>query len=351
MANPTNAFPITELDYHLPEDLIAQQPLAKRDESRLLIVDRQAGAFRDERFPAIEHELRRGDLLILNNTKVVPAKINVRRATGGRLSGLFIAESTPGVWQLMLTGSGRLKVGEELSLADNGDDRVRLTKYAGDGHWTATLLSDDDTPTVLNRVGLTPLPPYIRRKDVAPDADAADRERYQTVYADKPGAVAAPTAGLHFTRALLDALDQNGVMRAFVTLHVGVGTFAPIKVDDLADHDMHQEWFEMPADTIAQIEATRARGGRVVAVGTTSVRVLETWGGGHDTTGMTDLFITPPYDYKIVDALITNFHLPRSTLLALVMAFAGVELTRRAYAHAVAERYRFFSYGDAMFLA
>ncbi len=357
MPDQPEIFSIDTLDYDLPEELIAQHPLPDRDQSKLLVVDRATQSIRDEHFPAILNELKPGDLLVLNDTKVVPAKINARRATGGRVSGLFVAETESGVWQLLLTGSKRLKTGEILSLGDGIDDvgtsrdAIRLSSYDGKGRWTANLSSDDDTPTVLNRVGKTPLPPYIHRKDRTDNTESEDRQRYQTVFADKPGAVAAPTAGLHFTTDLLDQLAERGVGRAFVTLHVGIGTFAPIKAERLSDHKMHFEWFHIPDETATRIAETRQNGGRVVAVGTTSVRTLETWGKTGDTTGTTDLFITPPYRFNVVDALITNFHLPRSTLLALVMAFAGIDLTRRVYDHAVAEKYRFFSYGDAMFLA
>lgn len=350
MSEVTDEFSISELDYDLPEELIAQHPLAQRDQSRLLVVDRSEQSIRDQKFPAILNELQPGDLLILNDTKVVPAKINARRATGGRVSGLFVAESVPKRWQLLLTGSGRLKVGETLTLDDHADDAILLENYDGDGHWTAKLLSEDDTPTVLNRVGQTPLPPYIRRKDQPDEIENEDRSRYQTVFADTPGAVAAPTAGLHFTNELLSDLTSRGVGRAFVTLHVGIGTFAPIKTDRLSDHEMHHEWYRIPDDTVGKIEETKRNGGRIVAVGTTSVRTLESWATTGNTTDSTNLFITPPYEFKVVDALVTNFHLPRSTLLALVMAFAGIDLTRRAYQHAVAGKYRFFSYGDAMLL-
>lgn len=345
----------SDLDYRLPAELIAQRPLSGRDRSRLLVIDRAAGTLRDRGFRDLPLLLREGDLLVLNDTKVVPAKITARRAGGGKIDGLFLRELGEGRWEVLLSRTRRLRPGERLQLhpADCGDI-LELIGHEGAGRWTVRLVSNDATGEVLGRVGRTPLPPYIHRPDQDDGAEAIDRGRYQTIFADRPGAVAAPTAALHFTEGTLEALDSRGVQRVCVTLHIGPGTFAPVTVQSLDDHAMHEEWFDMPHDAASRIEACRAAGsGRVVAVGTTSVRVLETCaseGGIRAGSGWTNLFIRPPYTFRAVDALLTNFHLPRSTLLALVMTFAGRGLVREAYAHAIENGYRFYSYGDAMLI-
>ncbi len=349
---------IDDLDYRLPEELIAQQPAPERDASRLLVVDRATGVLRDTTFGALPELLSAGDLLVLNDTKVVPAKLRTRRATGGGIDALFVRDLGDGEWEVLLRGRGRLKVGERLALEpDDRGDALELAASEGMGRWRVRLVSDDDTQTVLSRVGQTPLPPYIRRAPSGVPAGARDRpedaERYQTVFARRPGAVAAPTASLHFTPGVLAGMNRSDVERAFVTLHVGPGTFSPIAVASLDEHRMHAEWYDLPAGTVERIAACRARGGRVVAAGTTTVRVLEQCCDARRVVadaGWTDIFIRPPYTFGAVDVLLTNFHLPRSTLLALVMAFAGVDLTRAAYAHAIADRYRFYSYGDAMLI-
>lgn len=344
----------SELDYELPESLIAQRPPDRRDDSRLLVIDRVGGTLRDSVFRSLPSLLAEGDLVILNNTRVLPARIEMKRATGGRIDGLFLAESGDHQWEVLLTGTARLREGERISLQppDVGAT-LELIRHEGGGRWVARLLADTDGMSVLEAVGRAPLPPYVHRargEDVYADSD---RRRYQTVYAERPGAVAAPTAGLHFTEAVFAALRDRGIERAFVTLHVGLGTFAPVKTERLDDHPMHAEWYELSEATAAKIADCRASGGRVVAVGTTSVRVLEscaTADGVRAGSGSTNIFIRPPYTCRAVDALLTNFHLPRSTLLALVMAFAGRELTRFAYRHAVENAYRFYSYGDAMLI-
>ncbi len=341
----------TDLDYRLPDELIGQQPLAQRDQSRLLIVDRQTGTLRDATFCELPEWLSPDDLLVLNDTKVVPAKFVARRATGGRIGGLFVDDRGANVWHVMLRGAGRLQPGERLSLepADSGAALI-LAVNEGQGHWSVGLESVDSTEQVLERVGSTPLPPYIQRHG---DSKGADRDRYQTVFATQPGAVAAPTAALHFTDRVFQRLDERGVRRALVTLHVGPGTFVPVATESLGEHKMHAERYNLPQSTVDSVAACRARGGSVVAAGTTTVRVLEACAGANGLesgNGWTEIFITPPYAFSTVDRLLTNFHLPRSTLLALVMAFAGVELTRAAYAHAVRRRYRFYSYGDAMLI-
>jgi len=357
-------FPITQLDYELPRELIAQHPTERRDEARMLIVTRDCGVLLDSAVLNLRECLQPGDLLVLNDTKVLPARFAAQRTTGGRVSGLFIAEESPGHWRVMLEGSRRFRVGESLiapALDDSAHVIITLTAYDGGGSWTIAI---DPTPLglpanagandILQQIGVAPLPPYIQRKRSSRTHNVEDRERYQTVYAKHSGAVAAPTAGLHLTTELLEALDRRGVGIAYVTLHVGLGTFKPIEVADLSQHVMHVERFHVPEETTSAIRECRGRHGRVVAVGTTSVRVLETAAVGDRLvkagSGETSIFIYPPYDFQVVDAIMTNFHLPRSTLLALVMAFAGVEQTRRAYEHAIADRYRFYSYGDAMLI-
>jgi S-adenosylmethionine:tRNA ribosyltransferase-isomerase len=332
-------------DYHydLPPELIAQEPARERGASRLLALDGATGSLRDLHFPDLVDLLEPGDLLVRNDTRVLPARIHGRKSTGGRVE-ILVERIT----------------GERTFVA-----HLRSSKGARPGHRidlplgaVATVLEprDDLVGIELDRPvgayfdahGEMPLPPYIRRA-----ADESDRERYQTVYAKEPGAVAAPTAGLHFDAALFERLEARGVGIANVTLHVGAGTFQPVREDDLTRHRMHSEWLRVPPETVAAIEATRARGGRVVAIGTTVVRSLETAAQGGTLApyaGDTQLFVYPGFRWRVVDALVTNFHLPESTLLMLVSAFAGREHVLAAYAHAVRERYRFFSYGDAMFV-
>ncbi len=356
-------FAFDDLRYALPTELIAQQPLAQRDGSRLLVVDRSAGTLTDAQITDLPQLLRSDDLLVLNDTKVLSAKFFARRTSGGGIRGLFEREVTPGEWVVMLAPSKRLRVGELLRLVRAGEDGVagaepglELQADLGGGRWQVVYQGEGNAAEVLERFGMMPLPPYIRRGAGSVAEDMVDRERYQTVYARRSGAVAAPTAGLHLTGALLDRIEGVGVETAYVTLHVGAGTFAPIRAGDLSRHEMHAEWYELREETAAAVRRCRDRGGRVMAVGTTSVRVLETSadasrpGSVRSGCGETDIFILPPYRFQVVDALLTNFHLPESTLLALVMAMAGVEPVRRAYRHAIADRYRFFSYGDAMLI-
>jgi S-adenosylmethionine:tRNA ribosyltransferase-isomerase len=295
----------------------------------------------------------------MNDTRVIPARLLMRRATGGKVEGLFLRESDSGMWELMVTGSGRLKAGELLEITGS-DRRLRLLERSGAGAWTATPDPAGTAFEILEEVGRPPLPPYIERNHGSAEVDSAaerhdrDVERYQTIYAARPGAVAAPTAGLHFTDEVFRDLDAAGIERVFVTLHVGVGTFAPIRTEELASHDMHAEWFDCSEATAKRINAARRATRPIVAVGTTSVRVLESCaddaGKVHPRQDWTNIFIYPPYRYRAVDCLITNFHLPGSTLLALVFAFASREQILQAYQHAIASRYRFFSYGDAMLI-
>jgi S-adenosylmethionine:tRNA ribosyltransferase-isomerase len=343
--------------YHLPEELIAQSPLAERSASRLLVLDGASGAFEDRRLRDLPELVNPGDLLVFNDTRVVAARLMGMKPSGGRVE-IFL-ERALGEQQALVQLKASKPIREELEIATPGG-AVRVLARDGD-LWRVQLPADP--LEYFEAHGDTPLPPYIRR---APEK--LDRERYQTIFARQPGAVAAPTASLHFDEALMAQLEKRGVNRAFVTLHVGACTFQPVRVDDLATHKMHAERVTVSAETCAEIERTRAAGKRVIAVGTTVARALEsaaptqpagernpqrtTAGAGRIApfTGETSLFITPGFEFKVIGALLTNFHLPESTLLMLVCAFAGTQHVLTAYAHAVKERYRFFSYGDAMFV-
>jgi len=341
----------------LPPHLIAQEPCAERDQSRLLVLRRGGETLGHQQFRDLPALLAPGDLLVLNDTRVLPARVVGRRArTEGKWEGLILGVAAEGAWELLCQTRGRLIVGETL-LVDAPDAaaagpqlRLCLIGKTPAGRWLAQP-SEPGAPTeVLARYGRVPLPPYIRKGRARP----GDRERYQTVYANRAGAVAAPTAGLHFTPAVFEALRQRGIDWTFLTLHIGPGTFQPVKVEDVAEHRVESEWGELPTAAAEAINACKARGHRVVAVGTTSVRVLETAGrNGLPLTawsGDTDLTISPPFDFRVVDALVTNFHLPRSSLLLLVAAFTGMESMRQAYRAAVEKEYRFYSYGDAMLI-
>ena len=349
---------IAEFDYYLPQRLIAQEPAPERDRSRLMVVRRGGSPPRDHFFSDLPSLLDPGDFLVLNDTRVLPARLIGRRArTGGKWEGLFLREQPGGAWELLTQTRGRLLAGETILVdpetppAEAGRPLpLRLEERSASGRWLARPEEAGPVADLLARYGRTPLPPYIRKGRAAP----GDRERYQTVYARRVGALAAPTAGLHFTPRLFDALRERGVEWAFVTLHVGAGTFQPVTVEDVAQHQVQPEWGEIPAAAAEAVAACKARGCRVVAVGTTSVRVLESAasGGGplRPWSGWTDLTIRPPFRFRAVDALVTNFHLPRSSLLLLVAAFAGLETVRSAYKLAVEREYRFFSYGDAMLI-
>lgn len=346
-----------DYDYPLPAELIAQQPPAERDAGRLLVLDRAARAWNHRRVRDLPALLRAGDLLVLNNSRVLPARIRGRRAgTGGEAELLLLEPAAEGSWWALIRPGKRLRPGARIELPD-GKSVAEVLEKNDEGHARVRFHGIADLPAWLERHGEAPLPPYIRRNAPA----AADRERYQTIYARVAGSAAAPTAGLHISTALLEALAAAGIHRTEVTLHVGLGTFAPVKAEAVADHRMHAESYVVPADAAEAIAAARARGGRVVAVGTTSLRVLEAVAAAHGGgvvagAGRTDIFIHPPYRFRAVDALLTNFHLPRSTLLMLVSAFAepggpgGRDFVLAAYAEAVRERYRFFSYGDAMLI-
>ncbi|MHC4622308.1 MAG: tRNA preQ1(34) S-adenosylmethionine ribosyltransferase-isomerase QueA [Planctomycetota bacterium] len=344
-----------ELNYHLPAELIAQRPVHVRSESRLLVLKRSKGDLIDSQFKRIGDYLSGGDCLVLNDTKVLQARFFARRSSGGKLEGLFLKEGVGGVWEVMLKGSGKVKRGERIYLRDRkrGDFCLAevVEKLVG-GRCRLKVENELGVEQTLERIGFPPVPPYIKRDDDAEKA-AADRLRYQTVYAKEAGAVAAPTAGLHFTKGLMGQLNGLGIRFAFITLHVGPGTFRPVTTQTMEEHEMEQERFSIGTEAAQIINATKEAGGRVVAVGTTSVRALEAAavsGRVEAVSSQTGLFIRPGYRFKVVDSMVTNFHLPKSTLLALVGAFAGVEDILAAYRHAIEQRYRFYSYGDAMLI-
>ena len=337
-----------DFDFDLPEELIAQTPLEKRDASRLLVVDKETGAFSDQHFDQIIDQLQPGDALVMNNTRVLPARLyGIKPETGGHVELLLLKNIQGDDWEVLAKPAKRLRVGAQISF--------------GDGRLTATVVEELDHGgrivrfgyegiflEVLESLGEMPLPPYIHEK-------LADRERYQTVYAKENGSAAAPTAGLHFTEELLEQIAAKGVKLVYLTLHVGLGTFRPVSVNSLDDHEMHSEFYSLSEEAAQILRQVKAKGGRVIAVGTTSIRTLETIGSKFQgqiqaDSGWTNIFIKPGYDWKVVDAFSTNFHLPKSTLVMLVSAFAGRSLTLEAYEHAIAERYRFFSFGDAMFI-
>ena len=347
------------IDYHLPTELIAQHPLQNRADARLMLIDRKRQAIDHYHVRDLPRLLEPGDRLVLNDTKVIPAQLRgTRIGTGGAWQGLYLGQLEDGHWRLVCKTRGKLQPMDRIQLVDRDGKPAEilflLEKLSG-GQWRAHPETDGDALELLQKIGRVPLPPYIRSGNMV-DSDSVD---YQTVYARNPGAVAAPTAGLHFTEKLLGALEQSGVSFSAVTLHVGMGTFRPISVEDPSDHPMHSEWAELSQLAVNEMSQTRSSGGRNVAVGTTVTRVLETVAARQRAEdgatlapwqGETDLFIRPPYEFGAVDALMTNFHFPKTTLLLLVQAFGGTELVRRAYETAVQERYRFYSYGDAMLI-
>lgn len=337
-----------DFDFHLPEELIAQTPLEKRDSSRLLIVDRETGQFSDQHFDNIIDQLEPGDALVMNNTRVLPAHLyGTKPETGGHVELLLLKNTQGDFWEVLAKPAKRLRVGARVSF---GDGRLTATVTEELEHGGRIVRFDYQGIflEVLESLGEMPLPPYIHEK-------LEDRERYQTVYAKENGSAAAPTAGLHFTEELLDKIAEKGVKLVYLTLHVGLGTFRPVSVDNLEEHEMHSEFYSLSEEAAETLRQVKASGHRIVAVGTTSIRTLETIGSKFEgqiqaDSGWTNIFIKPGYQWKIVDAFSTNFHLPKSTLVMLVSAFAGRQLTLQAYEHAITERYRFFSFGDAMFI-
>lgn len=351
-----------DFQFHLPSELVAQHPSLERDHSRLLVLHRKDGGIDHKQFADLPEFLKAGDVLVLNDSRVIPARLRGANAkTGGKFEMLLLEENAPNDWWAMMRPGKSARIGTEILIpgpggAGKGVSVVVLEKNP-EGHCRLRFLADGNIKSLLGEVGEVPLPPYIVRAKQLPE----DRERYQTVFARNDGSVAAPTAGLHFTDELLASLQSSGVKICFVTLHVGPGTFLPVKSENLSGHQMHEERFVIGEETVRAVNEAKKSGGRVVAVGTTTVRVLETAaarGGGilNVYAGKTDIFIFPPYRFQMVDALVTNFHLPCSTLLMLVSAFAapgetrGREMILSAYAAAIQERYRFFSYGDAMLI-
>lgn len=358
---------LSDYDYELPPELLAKNPVERRDESRLMVVNRATGTIEHMQFRDLPQYLQAGDCMVMNNTKVLKARLfGTRTETGGKWEGLFLSATDDGDWRLIGETRGKLQPGESITIrpahdqsADQSIDQtpdpaadqleLQLVERDDSGTWIARPQSDSDTEQLLDRFGTLPLPPYIGRKL----AGESDFDRYQTTYASEPGAVAAPTAGLHFTNGLLDTCREQGVTTAEVTLHVGIGTFRPISVENLDDHVMHYEWCQLHKDVAQHISQTQQSSGRIIAVGTTSVRTLESaaqTGTLDQWSGSTNLFIRPGFQFQAVDALITNFHLPKSSLLVLVSAFAGHDLMKHVYDVAIEERYRFYSYGDAMLI-
>ncbi|AZP05287.1 tRNA preQ1(34) S-adenosylmethionine ribosyltransferase-isomerase QueA [Jeotgalibaca ciconiae] len=338
----------SDFDFYLPEELIAQTPLENRADSRLLIVDSSSGDVSDNRFPAIINELQAGDALVLNNTRVLPARLHgVKPDTGGHLEVLLLNNQEGDTWETLVKPAKKAKKGTRVSFGGDTLTAV-VTEELEHGGRIIEFEYEGIFLEVLESLGEMPLPPYIKERLDDPD-------RYQTVYAKENGSAAAPTAGLHFTKDLLEQIEEKGIHIAYLTLHVGLGTFRPVSADELDDHEMHSEFYYLPAETAEILNRVKKNGGRIIAVGTTSIRTLETVGTKYAgeikaDSDWTSIFISPGYKFKVVDAFITNFHLPKSTLVMLVSAFAGRETILNAYAHAVKERYRFFSFGDAMFI-
>lgn len=337
-----------DFDFDLPEELIAQTPLADRSASRLLVLDRKSGAISDKHFADIVDELNPGDALVMNDTRVLPARLYGEKPdTGGHLEVLLLTNQEGDTWETLIKPAKRAKVGTKISFGD-GRLQAVVEEELEHGGRIITFTYEGIFLEILESLGEMPLPPYIKER-------LEDPERYQTVYAKENGSAAAPTAGLHFTKELLEKIQAKGVELVYLTLHVGLGTFRPVSVDNIADHQMHSEFYRLTEDAAAKLRAVKANGGRIVAVGTTSIRTLETIGTKFAgeikaDSGWTDIFITPGYSFKVVDAFSTNFHLPKSTLVMLVSAFAGREHVLNAYQHAIEEGYRFFSFGDAMFV-
>jgi S-adenosylmethionine:tRNA ribosyltransferase-isomerase len=341
-----------DLDFALPPELIAQSPTADRAASRLLHYMRADRSITHRTFSDLPQLLNPGDLLVFNDAQVVPARFTLRKPTGGRVEGLFLTEPSPGRWRVMLKNLGGGS-GTRLTFEREPGVVAEVVEMLGGGEYELWVSTAEPALVLLSRVGRMPLPPYIRRDKDADERDAADRERYQTVYARTPGAVAAPTAGLHFTSNVLAKLVERGIERAFVTLHVGLGTFKPVTTDELSAHVMHREAYTIPLETADALNRAKRDRRRIVAVGTTTARVLESQPPGpafEPKTDETGIFIYPPYEWKHVGALLTNFHLPRSTLIALVAAMVGLQEQRRIYRTAIEQRYRFFSYGYAMLI-
>lgn len=348
---------VADFNYHLPENLIAQHPVGKRDESRLLVLNRRTGAMEYTIFSNIVNYLKSGDVLVLNDTRVIPARLVGKKAnTGGKVEILLLREEK-GKWEALLKPAARLKVGTEIVFG-GGEFSGRIIARSGNGRGMVQFFCGRDFREKLERYGLAPLPPYIKRnREILsrnPDLELVDRKRYQTVYAKYEGSIAAPTAGLHFTQKLLDRIKENGLAIASITLHVGLGTFQPIRAEEVGEHRMDPEFYEVSKSSASIINRAKEKGGRIVSVGTSTMRALETVAGEQGRVrarrGSTDLFIYPGYRFKVTDIFLTNLHLPRSTPLMLVSAFARRKLILKAYRMALEKKYRFYSYGDAMLI-
>ena len=344
---------VSEFDYELPEELIAQMPADRRENSRMLVLDRKNQTIEHRHFYDIIDYLDENTLLVLNDTKVLPARLYGTKATGAKIE-VFLLESKEGKnWSCLIKPSKRVKPDTVIKISDELSIRA-IKRLEDDGEWLAEMIYQGDLFEILHRVGNIPLPPYIERKIQSEKLKNFDTERYQTVYAKDEGSVAAPTAGLHFTTGILDKLKSKGVEIAYVTLNVGLGTFRPVKCENILDHKMHSETFVIPEKTADMINKAKKSGKKIVAVGTTTVRTLETafqkYGKIQACHDHSELFIYPPYEFKVIDNLITNFHLPKSTLLMLVSALAGKDFIFRAYKEAIDNKYRFFSYGDCMYI-
>lgn len=338
----------SDFSYNLPQELIAQTPVEPRDSSRLLLLDRETGEINHKHFYDIIDYLNEGDLIVANDSRVLPARIfGIKNQTGARVEFLLLNQVENNRWETLCKPGKKAREGAEF-IFGNGIMKAKVIEVKEDGNRVVEFESDENFYSALDKIGQMPLPPYITE-------ELQDRERYQTVYSNEIGSAAAPTAGLHFTNELLDKIKAKGVNIAYVTLHVGLGTFRPVKVDDVKNHKMHSEHYEISKETCKLINETKANGKRVIAVGTTSCRTLESvasfYGEIKPCEGFTDIFIYPGYEFKLLDGLITNFHLPESTLIMLVSAFAGYDNVMKAYETAVNEKYRFFSFGDAMFIS
>jgi len=348
---PSHDWKLSSYDYNLPKSLIAQHPAPKRDQSRMLFLERKSGKISNRNFTEIVSLLPEFSCLVINNTKVLPARIPGKRQSGGKIEALLIEENNNGDWSAIVRKAGLIKQGERLEFCD-GKLLAKAKERLEEGEW---LLEFEDTERLKERledVGLPPLPPYIERRNASDLQNTKDRERYQTCFATEPGAIAAPTAGLHFTPEILTEIGNRGIDILEVTLHVGLGTFSSIDQEDIRKHKMHAEFFSVSPQTLRQLQVYQNNNKQMINVGTTSVRVLETLvrQNFQESSGWTDIFIYPPCKFTMTDGLLTNFHLPKSTLMLLVSAFCGREFLLSSYQHAVAEKYRFFSYGDCMLI-
>ena len=347
-AGRENKLPISRFDYDLPGELIAQQPAEPRDSARMLVIHRSSGRFHDAIFSDLPEFLGSNDVLVMNDTRVIPARLFAQNPTGGKIEFLFLRSIQTDQWLALARPGRKLRSGEQLCVVGpHGLPTVHSIEICHRDESGSFVVSLTNSSEVLERYGQTPLPPYVRET-------VSDPERYQTVYSRVPGSAAAPTAGLHFTDRLIDRCIARGVSVLRLTLHVGLDTFQPVKEDDARNHQIHSEWYDVPDETVRELRNARLAGKRIIAVGTTVARTLETIAANLDRDGGrqgdTSIYITPPYDFQLVDGMITNFHLPRTTLLLMVSALAGEDLILRAYHHAIQERYRFYSFGDATFI-